>query len=246
MTSDPVGEIDLAAYVDGELDLERTCQVELHLSRQPALASRVMADLAGRNALRLIARQREVAAETNQPDDAPAASKRFHALRRRASAAMLVAVAVAALIVPNLGSRSVATPPDYLDDAMMSHRITLMRARMASQPESPHFDAQDLERETHIRVPRLPADWRVLDAQLFPSDGGPALQLLIRKADGGALSIFAVRGSSTAPAEPLAVRRDGQSIAYWRKGDVSYAVIGDGSPEAIDRIADDLEDNDLA
>lgn len=242
MTTDTITEIDLAAYVDGELDLERACQVELHLSRQPVQAARVMADLAGRTALRLIIRERNagsgpatVPARTEQP-------KR----RQRTTAALLAAAAVAALVVPNLGGRSVATPPAYLEDAMMSHRITLMRARMTSQPESPHFDAEDLERETHIRVPRLPDDWHVLDAQLFPSDQGPALQLLIRTATGGSLSIFAVRGPSNAPSEPSAVRRGDQSIAYWRKGDVSYAVIGDGSPEQIDRIADDLEDNDMA
>lgn len=245
MTTDAIGEIDLAAYVDGELDLERTCQVELHLSRQPAQAARVMADLAGRSALRLIARQRDAA--TSEADPSMNASRQQpRGLRRRTTAAMLAAAALAALIVPNFGSRGVATPPAYLDDAMMSHRITLMRARMVSQLEAPNFDAEDLERETHIRVPRLPDDWHVLDAQLFPSDQGPALQLLIRTTDGGALSIFAVRGPSNAPNEPSAVRRGDQSIAYWRKGDVSYAVIGDGTPEEIDRIADDLEDNDLA
>jgi len=245
MTAENICEIDLSAYVDGELDPERACQVELYLSRQPVLAARVMADLASRSALRLIAGQHDTAAaDGEQPETTR--NRHLRSMRRQASFAMLAAAALAALIVPNIGGRSIATPPAYLDDAMMSHRITLMRARMASQTESPHFDAQDLERETRIRIPRLPDDWRVLDAQLFPSDEGPALQLLIQTAKGGALSIFAVRGDSTAPTEPSAVRWDGQSVAYWRKGDLSYAVIGDGSPEEIDRIADDLEDNDLA
>lgn len=243
MTTDPIGEIDLAAYVDGELDLERACQVELHLSRQPRQAARVMADLASRSALRLIARQRGAASTDN---GSPVSAMSLGGRRRYTTVAMLCIAALGAMIVPNLGSRSIATPPAYLDDAMMSHRITLMRARMVSQPESPHFDAQDLERETHIRVPRLPENWHVLDAQLFPSDEGPALQLLIRTAEGGSLSIFAVRGTSNAPSEPSAVQRGDQSIAYWRKGDISYAVIGDGPPDEIDRIADDLEDNDLA
>ncbi|OHT18184.1 anti-sigma factor family protein [Edaphosphingomonas haloaromaticamans] len=240
MTTDRnrICDIDINAYVDGELDAARACEVERHLSQRPNDAARVMEDLAGRSALRLIAGKAR--------PFTPRAERRAGGTRLSLAAVIAFAgLSVMTLVLPNAGGQSVASPPSYLDDAMMSHRITLMRARMASQPEAPNLDVHDLMRETGIRVPRLPAGWRVLDAQLFPSEYGPALQMLVHTEDKGVLSIFAVRGASTAPTEPSAERMDGRSIAYWRKGDLSYALIGDGTPEEIDRIADHLEDGGL-
>jgi len=38
--------------------------------------------------------------------------------------------------------------------------------------------------------------------------------------------------------------RDGeQSVAYWRRGDLSYALTGEGEPEQIDATADALADS---
>lgn len=244
MPTDDICEIDLAAYIDGELDTERTCKVERYLAARPAEAAKIMADLASRDALRLIAQRRGLSKPALGMR--PWRRKRGARLGRPARvAAACVALALAAVVAFNVSEQSVAAVPAYLDDALMSHRVTMLRSRMPSQLEAPLFDAGDLMRETRIRVPELPKGWQVLDAQLFPSDEGPALQLLVRTHKQGALSIFAVHGASTAPTEPSAVRREGQSIAFWRKGDVSYAIIGDGTPEEIDRIADDLEDSDL-
>ena len=41
-----------------------------------------------------------------------------------------------------------------------------------------------------------------------------------------------------APAEPTAVRHEGTSVAYWREGEMAYAVTGGGAPEAIDGVAE--------
>ncbi|MFJ0650948.1 hypothetical protein WLW13_19815, partial [Bordetella bronchiseptica] len=52
MPHEPVTEIDLNAYVDGQLDPARRIEVEDFLSRHPEEAMRVMADLRQRDALR--------------------------------------------------------------------------------------------------------------------------------------------------------------------------------------------------
>ncbi|MCE7077887.1 anti-sigma factor, partial [Bordetella bronchiseptica] len=51
MPHEPVTEIDLNAYVDGQLDPARRIEVEDFLSRHPEEAMRVMADLRQRDAL---------------------------------------------------------------------------------------------------------------------------------------------------------------------------------------------------
>ena len=59
---DRIGDAELNAYVDGQLDAGGRIEVEDHLSRHPELAARVMADLSARDALRLAFSEPETAA----------------------------------------------------------------------------------------------------------------------------------------------------------------------------------------
>jgi hypothetical protein len=137
-------------------------------------------------------------------------------------------------------SSAEAQPPDYVGDAVMSYKTGLLRAAMESQVETPRFDAEEIRRSIKIRVPHLRQGWTVTDVQIFPSDLGPALQIMIRTAQHRDISIFAVRDQSAAPSIPVAIRHGEASVAYWRKGDVSYALTGVLAPEALDLAAEDL------
>lgn len=250
MANDDLSPVDIEAYIDGELDAERVVQVEGYLARHPDAAARVMADLRVRSALRLLAQSHaEMPTAISQK-----ASRLVQKFRRRSvmgilSAPTMVAALLGLLLLapgdlPLLGTHgAAAAAPAYVDDAIMSHRTSLVRALMASQPETTHFDPADLMRTTRIRVPQLPEGWRIQDVQLFPSDEGPALQLSVRTQQGQPLSIFAIRAPTTAPMDPAAIRKNGASIAFWKEGDLSYALTGAATPEELDRIASDLEDN---
>jgi hypothetical protein len=111
---------------------------------------------------------------------------------------------------------------------------------MVSQLESPLLDTEEIQRRTQLRVPHLPDGWTVTDVQIFPSAVGPALQIMIRTAEKQNISIFAVRSPSAAPAIPVAIRHGEESVAYWRKGEISYALTGIEAPEALDLAAEDL------
>jgi hypothetical protein len=117
----------------------------------------------------------------------------------------------------------------------------MLRAGMQSQPKASHFDPDEVRRATGISVPRLPRGWEIMDAQLFPSDKGPALYLSIRTHNDAILSVFAVHGPTRAPAEPDAIRYHGYSVAFWKHGDVSYALMGSAPPDQLHRIADLLD-----
>jgi len=243
--TDDVREFELDAYMDGELCLERRLAVEEHLSRTPAAAARLMADLHVRTALRLI----------HQPcgprppamvDAAARLGRRLQgtSVRRwlspvgRLSAAATALALLALVATPQ--PEVVASPPAYVSEALMAYRTGLLRESMVSFVETPDYDRHEVLRATQIRVPRLPAGWRVTDVQLFPSDQGPALQLMIRTASGHSASIFAVRAKSAAPRQPVAIRRGSRSVAYWRANDISYAMIGAEAPEVLDLAATDL------
>lgn len=246
MYSDSITEAEIHAYLDGELELNRRYAVENHLARHPDDAARFMADLRLRTSLRMIAS--EAGAPPRSMTDAasrlaarlnerPARSFRqiFGGRRARvlAAAAMLVLVLIPARNV-------LASPPDFVGDAVDAYRTGLLRATMSSQIESPNFDAGEVQRSTHIRLPRLPERWVVTDAQIFPSDEGPALQLMISTPSDETMSIFAVRAPTESPEEPTTVRHGGASVAYWREGDMSYALTGNDDPEAVDSVADDI------
>ena len=236
MTEQP-SEQDIHSYVDGLLDPGSRFAMERHLSGDPALAAHVMRELSTRTALRLLA---------GEPARAPAAMKRLAMqLQERAhgrfwrravpvSGGLAMAAALAAfLVLPH-------APPSYVDMAVASHKVAMLRARMNSQIETPAIDYREIQVRTHIDLPALPADWQVTDVQLFPTRGAPALIVAVRTTDGRQFSLFATREKSSAPNIPDAIREGVQSVAYWRRGAMSYALTGEDEPGSVDAVAEHL------
>ena len=243
--SEHIDDWELDAYIDGELCLQRRLAVEDQLSRDPEAAARMMADLRTRTALRLI-HEPSTEAPASIMGSASELSRRlarsparpwFPSVARWAGTAAALAVA-GLMIAPS--PRAAATAPPYVSEAVMSYRTALIRAGMASQIESRYYDQEEIRRRTRIRVPRLPVGWQITDVQIFPSDDGPALQIMIRKPSGRDMSMFAVRTPSAAPLDPVAIRRGASSVAYWREGDIAYALTGAETPEALDTAATSL------
>lgn len=249
MHPEPITEAEIQAYLDGELDLHRRLAVETHFIEHPEATGQFFADLRLRTSLRLLTSELdEIPAGMRQAadrlasrlDDRPVRGLR-HLFGGRIVQGLAAAALLAMIILP--GRDVMASPPAYVGDAIEAYRTGLLRATMVSQIEAPTFDATEVQRSTRIRMPRLPERWVVTDAQIFPSKEGPALQLMIRTPSDRKLSIFAIRADSDAPAQPEAVRHDnGTSVAYWREGDMSYALTGGEEPEALDVIAEDIAD----
>lgn len=234
MTDRP-SETEIHAYIDGELDAEGRFAVEDYLGRHPDRAAQVMGDLGRRSALQLLSRDRE-AIPAHLLDAARPLASAVPARRRLwaplGGLAVAGAMALIFAITPN--------PPAYVDDAITSHRVALLRAGMDSQIEAPRFNAQEIRRATDIAVPTVPANWKVTDVQLFPTERGPALLMAVRTDEGDRLSIFLQRRKNAAPEQPDAIREGAQSVAYWRRGDMAYALVGDSGPREMDAKAEAL------
>ncbi|WP_420139693.1 anti-sigma factor family protein [Sphingomonas sp.] len=244
--------LELDAYLDGELEQSRCLAVEEYLSRNPEAAARMMADFSRRTALRLsqphLADRADLAAAAAQLDVGMRTPTRplTHFLgRRKWMSGFAAAAAVAALVVIPNAPIARAGPPTYVGDAIQAYHTSLLRADMPSQLETPRFDAHDVQRFTRIRVPVIPSGWRVTDVQLFPSEEGPALQLMVRIPDGSTVSLFAVRTPTHAPDQPATIQKGRTTVAYWRNGDMAYALTGVDAPAALDLAAKDLADNGL-
>ncbi|KQT83164.1 zf-HC2 domain-containing protein [Aurantimonas sp. Leaf443] len=253
--ADPVIESDLIAYVDGELTPARRIAVEAHLSGHPAEAARVMADLRDRDALRL-ALAAPGRGLFERPATAQAARRLAAALRRARYGEAARRVAAVALLVGfgwlahagigPLGVRqSVASspPPDFVSEAFMAHRTSELRASMASLPEATGFDPAEILAATAIALPRLPKDWQVRDAQVFPSPFGPSVELTLASPDLGALSLFAVRPGRFDVSTPAVSSEGEASAAHWQLGDVAYALVASKARRSsIEHAARDLAD----
>ncbi|WP_182084828.1 anti-sigma factor [Aureimonas sp. ME7] len=232
---DPIGEFDLAAYVDGQLPFQRRSLIEGHLASHPQEAASVMADLRLNTELRL-ALGATAGMERPRTSDAArrlqgARSRRRLApvFRRFAAIGLLLAVGwVAHSQFGPLGVReSVASarPPAFVEDAMRAHRTSLIRAGMASQPETKRYDPAEILSATAISMPTLPGDWTVTDVQIFPSTYGPSVELALRAPGNESLSLYAVRPGAFDVTEARLTPSPGDVAAYWQIGEVAYALV---------------------
>lgn len=239
MPNDPITDLDLQAYVDGRLSVDRCGAVEEHLAAHPEAAAHVMADMASARALRALldAPLPPASSRILQRVDALAAGlSRGRKFRRAGVAASLAVVFLGGWAVGQLASASPMIP-DFVDEAVMSRRTTLLRARMASQPEVVRLDRAEISAATRIVLPALPSDWRVTDVQVFPSDEGPSVGMAFQSRELGRVSLFAVRTRDSSQISPTTIRRDEGVVAYWRHGDMAYALMASAGQAKVAKVA---------
>jgi anti-sigma factor RsiW len=250
---DPISDLELNAYVDDQLGMSRRIEVEEWLAQNPDIAARVMADLRSRDALRMVLATPQPPPEARTLDAAHRLKRELrwawlaHQLRRGAVAAAFVAAGwfVHAQIGP-LGvadSEASLPPPAYVEDAVRSHRTTLLRARMYSQPTVPDYDPEDIRLATQIIMPTLPQGWRVLDVQVYPSREGPSVQMMVQTSDLNTLSLFSVRTSRAGMISLSVAQIDADRVAYWRTGHLAYALTGRMPGYDLERVARELAES---
>lgn len=244
---DSPSEMEIEAYLNDQLDLPGRIAVEEALARNPTLAARVMDDLRIRDALR---------AALARPPEAPGARTALAArrlqrglgmnhLRRGLQRGALVAACVGLgwLVhwqVDSVGispTEAAALPPRFTAEAMQAHRTSLLRAAMVSQLEAPQFDRDEILRNTAIALPDFPQDWSVLDVQVYPSAAGPSVAVVFRMPGSGPLSLYLAHVGRERPLPLRMLRRDDRSVAYWQRGGLGAALIGQGDDAALQKAA---------
>jgi anti-sigma factor RsiW len=236
--TDPITETDLHAFVDDQLDVARRIEVEDHLARHPEIAARVMSDLRTRDALRLtlgsgspVLRPSERVLDAARRLERGLVWRRI-GLRLQRAAAVALLIAVGWFAHDQIGlsefANSEASPrlPAFVEDARHSHETALIRARMVSQPEAADYDPLEIRAQTGITLPSLPRDWRVLDAQVFPSRSGHSVELAIEGDALGRVSLFVARSSASGVIAPTVARSPAGLTVYWESGQLVYALTG--------------------
>jgi anti-sigma factor RsiW len=230
-------DTDLEAYVDGQLDAAGRARIEALLSKNPARAARVMADLSINTSLKLASmaddpqyrpRTREAA---RRLQSGLSGGRFFSSLRKVAAVGLLIAIGWFAN--PSIGTLDVNAnghPPAFVEQAVRAHSTSLVRAKMPSQPEVKAYDRADIRSATKIVMPQLPDDWKVVDVQVFPSELGPSVEALVLTGEETLISLFAGRPGTFAVEPVTDLNLSGAEAAWWQIGDVAYAVVS-STPE---------------
>lgn len=239
-----IGEHDLLAYVDDQLPLERRALVAAYLSDHPDEAARVMADLAARDALKAtlgspVSATPAVRGAAARLDRALTGGGTAWQIRRAAAVMLLVGAGWFAHSFLGSTGPSVAaqTPPSFVDDAVHAYRTAIVRAGLPSQPAATSYDRAELNRGTGIPMPDLPRGWRVEDVQVFPADGGQAIEMILDTPDKGRLFLFAAATPRFDVIAPSTTRTEAGATVYWQVGQTAYALSGALPDEEIAREA---------
>jgi anti-sigma factor RsiW len=245
--TDPITEADLLGYVDDQIDVARRIEVEDYLAKHPGAAARIMADLRARDMLRLAC-----AKELQRPSESLfAAARRLEralvwrgvGLRIRRAAAVVVLAGFGWFAHAQIGlfeirdSAASPKPPPFVEDAVHAHHTALLRLRMVSQPATAGYDAAEILAKTAVQLPPMPAEWQVLDAQVFPSSNGHGVEIAIDAGHLGRVSLFAASVPAFNVIAPTIARFDRAKSVYWQTGPLAFALTGTGDDQDLERAA---------
>ncbi|GAA5059856.1 hypothetical protein GCM10023208_27600 [Erythrobacter westpacificensis] len=155
-------------------------------------------------------------------------------------AAMLALAFAGGWIVNATVGEQPASAASFIEEADASYDASQARLRMASQLESPLLDRREIASATGIDLPAIPAEWTLQDVQVYPSDHGPAVALVMETATGESVSMFATREETPAEKLPLLEKREGRSLAYWESGPFAYALTGEVGSDRVLALASDI------
>jgi anti-sigma factor RsiW len=217
-----VAEHELIAYAAGGLGQARRREIEGLLACNPDLAAQVMS-------------QMHRMGSTPRPRSGPS---RRRVVLASAVTAFCVGVALSAFIrgadeAEGWREADGGLPPLYVAEAAESREAALVRAKMVSQVETPSLDPSEITRMLRVQLPQLPTNWRVVDAQVFPTDAGPSLNLVLETSGLKRLDLFAVRADTLTGERPELASRGRETVAFWEDGDSAYVLSGDAQAKDL-------------
>jgi anti-sigma factor RsiW len=231
-----ISEVELHAFVDGELAAEERAEVEAALATAPEelRSLRAIADLNARLA-------RHHAHLLDEPVPARmAALTTSPALRRRLSVTPARAAAVAALVLVaagaaylarDLGRGNGAAQAAFVASALSAHQVFVPEVRHPVEVgagEEKHL-VQWLTRRlgTEVRAPELSAEgWKLMGGRLLPDRGQAAAQFMYEDAKGRRLTLYVRKEAGLTDAAFRFAERGDFGAFYWIDRSLAYALAG--------------------
>lgn len=241
MTPDSETQIDLdiAAFVNGQLDAPGRYAVAEYLAAHPKRAAEVMADLRLTEGLRLALGS----VETEAPAALLATADRLgRGLGQRHRRLWFLPMAAAACMfalgwssqawLSRGGDLTLARENRSLIEAALDAQDAVALRMSLGQDIGPlPRDAQEISARLGIALPHLPADWRIVAAQVVSTPERPGVALVIDTPDMGRIMLFSVIRTLDGPdAPPDVLTLDGRTLAYFEKGRAAYVLVDAAGP----------------
>jgi anti-sigma factor RsiW len=228
--SSAIGEMDLHAYVDGQLDASRRAEVEAYLAAHPEAAAEVQALRAQMQALHL-----RFDGVMNEPiplrlTNALLPRRRSHAMA--AGFAWLACGLVAGWFAHGTMRPPAAAQTAFAKEALVAHTLYVSESRHpveVSADQEAHLVAWLSRRlDAPIRAPDLQGQgFSLLGGRLLPGDDSPLAQLMYQAPSGERLTLTVTRAAKPQPDTGFKVmERNGTSVFYWVDRDYGYALSG--------------------
>ena len=226
---EPIGEADLQAFVDGEIEPLRRFEVADYLANHPAQAAQVMADIRSSAALKILYGE----ARWHLADGTVGAARKLqHGLHgRRFGFWVARAAGVVALIgffyFAHLKAGAFEIPDDqtgqpaFVVDAVHAYRTQLLLTHMTSMANMPDYDADEIRAVTEIVVPPLLPGIEVTNIQLVPTHARAGIDAMLKTE-----SPIASHCSRFEPMTTRSSRRPSASPKTRRRFTGSRAAVG--------------------
>ena len=141
----------------------------------------------------------------------------------------------------DIGFSPAANAASIVNEAQEAYVASSVPAKMPSQIESRNVDRQDILKATGIKLPKLPQDWVVTDAQLYPSDLGNSVVVTMVTSADERVSLFAAEEDTSISDSPSMDSDDGMVVAYWEDDQVALALVGEIKAPRLLELANTLD-----
>lgn len=235
-----ISDVDLHAYVDGELTAARRAEVEAYLANSPSDADRVKEyrDLT----LALHALGEEAELNRNPEIETLTATLEKTIGRRRLTQRLMRVAAVSAFIIAGFGAfttysdRSDAPEDRFVAFTQQATDAHLLFAGRLAEPKEVRLDEKSRvvswlsQRLTGIplQAPDLePFGYQLTVERILPSRNGPAAQLMYEhKKDKRPVTLFIGKNRDAAQTAFTYVQNTDVAVFYWQDGPFAYSLAG--------------------
>lgn len=254
ITSRPISEDDLHAYVDKVLDTGRHAEVEAYLDQHPDVAQRVQGFVSQRKILRATfapISQEPVPPELSlrrliEAKRRPPANAWRNSWRSAIAASVLLAAGGAAGWLAHGtsqdGSRGIAALVQEASDSYEVYapdRFRPVEIKASDSAELVRWVSQRLQHP--IAAPDLTASgYRFMGGRLVATAHGPA-GMLMYDDDHGTRLVMLVRPMTVEKNTAMSQHANGQVAGFaWAQNGIGYSLVGAAAPEVLHPLADEI------
>lgn len=232
-------ELDIDAYVNGQLDGERRFAVAEYLATHPDRAAEVMAALRLTEGLRLALGTVESPVPTHLHLAAARVGRGLEGRQRMRR--WLPFAAAAAMFAFGWTTQSIVTGPEHMQQATGATELfeaaldaqdaVSVRLSLTSEIGPMPQNAAEISARLGITLPDLPAGWTIRAAQVVATPERPGLAIVINTPDLGEIMLFSVLRSVDGPDTAVeTASKNGRALAFFEDERTAFVLVDNFGP----------------